>query len=348
MTQKATNDGTVKAGKTYLDALVGESGSLEKGKDDSTKEISNGEKKNVGTPDDRTEKNDAPTEKTKNTASYLQKGFVMAAQLVENPLPVHVTKTSVASPPAQEIKEDIDFERCLTNLVVKAENNKSLFTDETTTSTIRNMFSQTKGHMSRTARLEERFFQTISENETLRPLTEMVFDGEGRKPKRLFYKLLGGPRNEDKKKMINMCLVVFGEKLRKEKSHGLEKKIEAARCDKEKENLSMYQPSTLGTMHRQLFANFRRNGIEFSQSDFKHGGAGTFHAYWKNKMAEAARYIDNYGRTPMRSSYDVDEEYKLRNSANPPWNLGEYNDILALLVWQMITSFMLRGALEVS
>ena len=64
-------------------------------------------------------------------------------------------------------------------------------------------------------------------------------------------------------------------------------------------------------MHRQLFAQFWKNGVEFSQGDFKHGGAGTFHAYWKTKMAKAAKVVDSHGCALMRLSYDHNEDYKL-------------------------------------
>ena len=121
-----------------------------------------------------------------------------------------------------------------------------------------------------------------------------------------------------------------------------------AKTEEEREQMTMYQPNSLGTMHRQLFAQFRRNGIQMSQGDFKNGGAGSYCAYWKSKMADAAKVIDDYGRMPRRSAFDKDEEYKLRNMANPPWNFNEYNDVLSLFVWQLLTVFMLRGSQEVS
>ena len=64
-------------------------------------------------------------------------------------------------------------------------------------------------------------------------------------------------------------------------------------------------------------------------------------------MADAAKYIDNYGRAPMRSAYNYNEDYKLRNCANLPWDLNNYNNLLTLLIWQLLTDFMLCGSLEV-
>ena len=86
-------------------------------------------------------------------------------------VPVCGTQTSVASP---------DVDSCLKDLVVKAENNKALFSNEANTTKIRSMYSQTKAHMSRSAKLEERFFKALSENESLRKLSEFVHDDDGR------------------------------------------------------------------------------------------------------------------------------------------------------------------------
>ena len=100
--RKSTNESTVKEGKTYLDALVGESGGSK------------------GTPvNDKDAEKDAPTEKRKNTASYLKKGFVTAAELLENPLPVDVTKTSVASPQHRKQKKMPTLKMRWRNLLLK-------------------------------------------------------------------------------------------------------------------------------------------------------------------------------------------------------------------------------------
>ena len=179
-------------------------------------------------------------------------------------------------------------------------------------------------------------------------LTEVKTDSDGSNPRRVFYEKVSGPKDGKKERVLNLCMIVFAEKLRKTEKSVLKSTLARARTEKEKENLLMYQPNSIATMHRQLFAEFRRKGIEYCQADFKHGGNGTFYAYWKQKMSEAARTVDNYGRAPKQSAFDKDEEYKLRNCANPPWNFNEYNNLLHLLVWQLLTCFMLRGAQEVS
>ena len=163
--------------------------------------------------------------------------------------PAVVTQTSIASLVDAAAAEEGNYEALLKKLVVEAEKNKSLFTDESTTSKIRGMFLQTKAHMSRSAKMEERFFNAISDNESLGWLAQFVNDSDGREPIRLFYKMLYGLWDKAKKKMINMCLVVFAETLRKEKARVLTEKLNAVQLLEERENLSMYQPSTLGRMH---------------------------------------------------------------------------------------------------
>ena len=68
------------------------------------------------------------------------------------------------------------------------------------------------------------------------------------------------------------------------------------------------------------------------QGDFKNGSAGSYCAYWKSKMADAAKVIDDYGRMPRRSAFDKDKEYKLQNMTNLLQNFNEYNNILSLFV----------------
>ena len=60
-----------------------------------------------------------------------------------------------------------------------------------------------------------------------------------------------------------------------------------------------------------------------------------------------AKIIDNYGRLSNRIAYDPDKAIKLWCNAQPKWDLDEYFDILYLLIWQLLTFFMLRDRKEI-
>ena len=49
----------------------------------------------------------------------------------------------------------LDFKTSLKKLINKAEKNKALFTNEATITKIQNMYKQTKGHMTKSAEMEE-------------------------------------------------------------------------------------------------------------------------------------------------------------------------------------------------
>ena len=271
---------------------------------------------------------------------------VLASSAVVTPPSDNEQETEAANEKETQATKEKEFS--LKQLLTDAENDTSLFTSEENTKKIRSYMTQTKSHMSRCSKLEERFFKCLEQHPVTSPLARFTSDKDGSNRRRVFYKEVAGEKDEKKERTLNLCLVVFAEKLRKDEKSVPKALLDSARTEEEKQILRMYQPNSLGTMHRQLFAHFKRNGIEYCQADFKHGKSGSFYAYWKHKMAEAAKVIDNYGRAPKRSEFDEDEDYKLRNCANPPWNFNEYNDLLHLIVWQLLTQFMLRGAQEVS
>lgn len=140
--------------------------------------------------------------------------------------------------------------------------------------------------------------------------------------------------------------MVFGKTLRKKTVK--KKLLDTARTQAEKDALYQYAPSTLSTMHKQLFSEFCRNGIAYSQQDFSTCKHGSYHAYWRNEMAVTAKVLPNYGKLTHHSAYDPEEDFKLRNNAQPPWNFDDFNDLLLLFVWQVMTCFMLRDRHEVS
>ena len=116
------------------------------------------------------------------------------------------------------------------------------------------MTTQTKRHMNKCAQVEEQFFQILEDHPTLYRLAEFTTEGSILEPKRVFYSKLAGPKDEVKHRLLNICLLVFAEKLCK--PNVPKKQLEMAKTEEEREQMTMYQPNSLGTMHRQLFAQF--------------------------------------------------------------------------------------------
>lgn len=246
-------------------------------------------------------------------------------------------KTAVVSP-VSEIPT-------LKQIYLTAENDKNLYKDEKTTSAIRGMTSQTKRHVRQCDTQERKFFAVLEETPSLRKLAEWESDEIGRK-QRVFYLLIGGTKDPYKYDVLNMCLVAYGCSL--EKANVKKQELAQARNENHKKALKTLQPSTICTYFKQLFSCFAQNGILYTKSDYRNAGAGAFTAVMKDIMGNACKYVDDYGRCPHRSEYDAEEDIKLRNNANPPWDLNNYDDLLDLTVWQVLTYYMLRGSREVS
>jgi hypothetical protein len=218
-----------------------------------------------------------------------------------------------------------------------------IFLDAETTTLIRGLSSQSTKHVNTTAREVARFFDILSCSPILGVLTDSVDDPEANDPTKRFYLMLRGDASPAKKATLNACLVFYAQALKKVGSSD----VQLGSHDLKEVAMSEYQPNTLEKIHKQLFAEFRRNSIYLQQRDFKHFGAGSYKAYWKTRMAATVEHRDDYGRLPNRSTYDVNEEWKLRNKASPPWDFTNFKDLMWLFTFRVMTDYMLRGAKEV-
>ena len=97
-------------------------------------------------------------------------------------------------------------------------------------------------------------------------------------------------------------------------------------------NDNMYDPTNLmsnfktppiKTYLKLIFAEFRRRGIMMQQRDFKNF-PNSYRDDWNVRFENAAEHRSDYGSAPNRPRWDPDENRKLRDNANPPWNLNQY------------------------
>lgn len=188
-------------------------------------------------------------------------------------------------------------------------------------------------------------FSFLEESELLRVLAQWEKDELGRDTQ-AFYMHLRVEKTPDKYEILNICLMVYATRL--ERENVKKQELTQARNKKHKRAIKTLQPSTMSTYFKQLFARFHQYGILFNMLDFKNTRAGSFTVVVSNRIGEACEEIDDYARAPNRSFYNPDKDRKLREDAKPAWDLNNYEDLLYLTVWQVLTYFMLRGSQEVS
>ncbi len=100
------------------------------------------------------------------------------------------------------------------------------------------------------------------------------------------------------------------------------------------------------TYHKQIFAEFKRNGILIEQKLLKQR-PGNYHQLWEERMNSAVLLRVDYATLPKQAIVQLDENILLRTKANPPWDLESFDDILYLFVFLGMKIFILRASKEV-
>ena len=83
--------------------------------------------------------------------------------------------------------------------------------------------------------------------------------------------------------------------------------------------------------------------------DYLGYGKGSWIGVISQQMDVAAEQRPEYARLPNRAHVDNEEDFKLWNFANPPFDVyNSWDDLIAIYFWCLAKAFMLRGAGEVS
>ena len=107
-----------------------------------------------------------------------------------------------------------------------------------------------------------------------------------------------------------------------------------------------YQPNSMNSRLKELFAQFHENGIVFSHiNDFKEPGG--FSNFFRTIWAKCANLRTDFGVLPFASSFDANSEEKIRKNGHYDFK-NNYNDCLELLIHNTLKLFQLRGGCEVS
>jgi hypothetical protein len=200
-----------------------------------------------------------------------------------------------------------------------------------------------KGYENAKDILEALFFALLEPHPNLGHLARIVTVSSGVRRRRFYVDLEGQP-TDDMRKVLNACMVWFAINVRKKKFAHLDPSTMDAKTDAD----SRHQPNSLQTMCKQLFSTFCTSGVNIKLASLKML-KGSVHAYFKKLFAEVVKERPEYGRKPFQAGIDHNDEFKIRNAANPPYRPDEcFVDLLELLVHQILKIFMLRGMEEVS
>ena len=204
----------------------------------------------------------------------------------------------------------------------------------------------------------QRFYNIIALHATLKSLADLVTDPQGGDDVTRFLILCRGPKTNAKKRILNACMMFVAQHLRKKVSSGgddlnwsefwldnsLFTKRHADCC---------YQPNVTSLYHRHLFSYFHEQGIVYSlNKDFNFDGG--FQAYWTKlfTLVKEKRPSD-FGERPNKAAFDVDADYKIRNTADPPFTpyaltKKGYDDCMLLMCHYTCVNFCLCGGTEAS
>jgi hypothetical protein len=205
---------------------------------------------------------------------------------------------------------------------------------------IANSSVNTKKYEKNKKGVEARFFDTLEKygGNELKKLTSYANDGF--RCERLFYIMLRGEKTEEKRFVLNKCLVKIALKWRnmKEKNKG-----------------EHMQPSTWETLMKYRFAVFRRKNICYNYAtDFN--GDGEFHAVLKSQWDAQMKQDETFASGVGTATFDWDGDLKIRECYREgkfnPFSLEiskqAYNDRLKYAIWCLGRYFLCRGRKEIA
>ena len=231
-----------------------------------------------------------------------------------------------------------------------------LYDDESTTTRIQLAYAVTDPYIKQKIAVAQRFFKILQSHpmRNVQALADVVKQKETGEATYRLINLCGGTKTQSKKLMLNTCLVIFGINCTMI-SKTTDKFYDRTKLSPKELAAAQYAPSTLSTMHKQLFAWFKDNGIYFESKEFK-GMAGSFHAAIQQKFDDTLEHRPTYGR---RKSAPVDPmaQNKIRDPTNglTPYSMSMepnddkgYNDLSRMLLHEIGCTFGPRGKKEPS
>ena len=111
----------------------------------------------------------------------------------------------------------------------------------------------------------------------------------------------------------------------------------------------MYQPGTVTTSLKHVFAVLHSNGVMINQRDFNNF-PGSYLLYWTLAWEYAAAIRSDFGTRPNRAQVEMDGDKKIREAMNAGKLdiTNNYHHCLMYILYMMAYSYGLRGTKEVS
>ena len=111
----------------------------------------------------------------------------------------------------------------------------------------------------------------------------------------------------------------------------------------------MYQPTTITTYLKHVFAVLKMNGVYIQQRDFNNY-PGSYLLYWTLAFRYAATIRPDFGTRPNRAQVEKDGDLKIRKAITEgKLDLSDnYQHMLMYLTWMLSCAFGTRGSKEVS
>ena len=203
---------------------------------------------------------------------------------------------------------------------------------------------RSKKYISSKKSIMRKFFEILAKHSIFRHFCKLVPDPSFQNRELpLFFTTFRGPKSEDKKYLFNQILFHFVVNMKK---NGYEN---VNLLDNEFTDLhatACYQPNTMDSRMKELFAQFHENGIVYSHiNDFNHPGG--FANFFQTIWAKCSNLRSDFGILPNAATFDQNSEQKIRENGNYGYK-NNYNDCLELLIHNTLKLFQLRGGCEVS
>lgn len=218
----------------------------------------------------------------------------------------------------------------------------SIYGNKAVTETIKSLSFNTTDYEKKKLNAVNEFYDCLRHHPHLSSLATLVEDPElGGLQTNLIVRIRG-MKTPAKKAIVNCCFLAFGRFYRKREY----RKTDLDAADAQTQADAQYQPNVVAVTHRMIFSYFTEQSVIYGIADFK-SAPGQFMAFWKYKFAEAAELRSDFGKRPNRAAREVDEEFKIRNQADPPYfPFSNVDDLLALVMHSVQSHWLYRGSEE--
>ena len=231
-------------------------------------------------------------------------------------------------------------------------------------SRIKGVTSQDDAYNRRKARMFQRYLASFKNHPVLGCLTQECRGIEG-ESSLVIFRVLEGPRTPSKCRLLNNTLLIFSVNLKKKpisKEEADELTPEASSpvpnpilrpTKDEKINIEhaerMYEPNTILSFFKLIFAVFRSMGVYITQSDLRMI-TGSYHLYWDLTFAHTASIRSDYATASRRAQVEENATLKIRIAIQSgDLDLeNNYHHVLMYLTWSIAECFARRGSKEVS